>query len=146
VAEREPRPLTDADIHRSVAETVLHVIVPALRDDAVWARATAVQLVGLARYAATRGPEPTDRFVDELAGVLAAMSRNAIVAAVWDGDRSRQSVMDAVATALALAVGRDDGPAAEVRSVLRPVVVRQLDDELSVTAPLIDAFRGRLDG
>jgi hypothetical protein len=28
---------------------------------------------------------------------------------------------------------------------VRPVVVRHLDDELAVTAPLVAAFRGRLD-
>jgi hypothetical protein len=146
VAEPGPRALTDAEIHRSVAETLVNVILPALRDDADWARASAIQLVGLVRYAATRGPDPAAGFVDELAAVMATMSSNAIVAAVWQGDRSPPSVMDAVGRALALAVGRGDAPAAEVRTVLRPVVVRQLDDELGATAGLIDAFRGRLDG
>jgi len=34
----------------------------------------------------------------------------------------------------------------QIRVLLRPVIVRQLDDELRVTAPLVDAFRGKLDG
>ena len=33
----------------------------------------------------------------------------------------------------------------EIRAVLRPVLVRQLDDELAVTAPLVSAFRGVID-
>ena len=54
--------------------------------------------------------------------------------------------MDGAGRALAFAVGRDDEHAVEIRSVLRPVVVRQLDEELATTAPLVEAFRGRLDG
>ncbi len=55
------------------------------------------------------------------------------------------TVLGAAAAALAAAVA-DDGPAGdEVRAVLRPVLVRHLDDELAVTGPLVDAFRGKLD-
>jgi hypothetical protein len=32
-----------------------------------------------------------------------------------------------------------------VREVLRAVVVRQLDEELEITGPLVAAFRGQLD-
>ncbi|MDF2733340.1 MAG: hypothetical protein K0S92_1978 [Desertimonas sp.] len=146
MAEPTPRALTDAEIHRSVAETLLHVIVPALREDADWARAAAIQLVGLARYAATRGPDVSEGFAEELADVMATMANNEIVATAWGGDRSPRSVMDGAGRALALAVGRDDEHAVEIRNVLRPVVVRQLDEELATTAPLVEAFRGRLDG
>jgi hypothetical protein len=55
-------------------------------------------------------------------------------------------VMAAAGAALAGAVGRDDDAAREVRNVLRPILVRQLDDELDETAPMVDAFRGKLDG
>jgi hypothetical protein len=71
---------------------------------------------------------------------------NEIVSAVWDERRSADSVMAATGRALAAAVTRDDAAAADVRSVLRPVVLRHLDDELAVTSPLVDAFRGRLGG
>jgi hypothetical protein len=53
--------------------------------------------------------------------------------------------MAAAGAALAAAVGRDDAAADEVRAVLRAVVVRHLDDELAVTGPLVQAFRGQLD-
>ena len=54
--------------------------------------------------------------------------------------------MEAAGAVLAAAVGRDDRPRTRRASVLRPVLVRQLDDELAETAPLVDAFRGKLDG
>ena len=138
--------LTDAEILRGVEATVLEVLVPALRDDADWARATAVQLVGLVRYAASRGPDRTPERVGELVALLHSLAGNELVAAAWDGDPSPDSVMAAVGAALAAAVPRADAAAEEVRAVLRPVVVGHLDDELAETAPLVDAFRGNLDG
>jgi hypothetical protein len=145
VDEVERQSLSDAEILRSVEVTVRDVLLPALPEDAGWARAAAVQLAGLARYAATRGADQTASRVEELAGVLAELAGNEIVAAHWDGDRSQASVMAAAGAALAAAVARTDPAAAEVRTVLRPVVSRQLDDELAETAVLVRAFRGQLD-
>jgi hypothetical protein len=145
VAEFEPQSLTDAEIHRSVYETLLRVLLPAIPNEAEWARATAVQLAGLVGYAARRDADRTDERITELGELLDSLSGNSIVAAAWDGGRSQRSVMAAAGSALAAAVGRGDAAATEVRSVLRPVIVRQLDDELSQTAPLVDAFRGKLD-
>jgi hypothetical protein len=141
----ELQSLTDAEILRSVEVTIREQLLPALPDDQPWARAVAVQLVGLVRYATRRGPDATAARVDELADVLSSLATNDLVAAVWHGDRSQTAVMAAAGAALAAAVGRDDGAADEVRAVLRPVAVRQLDDELAATAPLVDAFRGKLD-
>ena len=89
---------------------------------------------------------PPPARVAELAEVLATLGENPIVAVAWDGDRSQPSVMAASGAALAAAVGRNDAAADQIRALLRPVIVRQLDDELRVTAPLVDAFRGKLDG
>ena len=138
--------LTDAEILRSVETTVLEVLLPALRADAEWATATAVQLVGLVRYAATRSPDRTPERVDELAALLRTLGDNEIVAASWDGDPSADAIMAAVSAVLAASVSRADPAAQQVREVLRPVVVRHLDEELAETAPLVDAFRGNLDG
>jgi hypothetical protein len=136
---------TDAELWRSVDTTVGDVLLPAIPDDQPWARAVAVQLIGLARYAARRpGDRTTDR-VDELLSVLDALAANEIIAAAWNGERSVAAVMVATGRALAEAVTRTDDPGAEVRRVLRPVVVRHLDDELGVTSSLVNAFRGRLD-
>jgi hypothetical protein len=144
VAELEPQGLSDGEIFASVDATVHDVLLPALRQDAEWARAAAIQLVGLVRYAARRRPDRTGERVVEVAELLGRLSTNEIVAAEWDGASSQRSVMAAAGAALAAAVGRADDAADEIRAVLRPVLVRQLDDELAETAPLVDAFRGTL--
>ena len=145
-AHLEPQSLPDAEIHRAVAATVLDVLLPALRDDADWARAAALQLVGLTRYAAGRGPDRTAARVAELADVLTTLAGNELVARAWNGSLSQRAVMEAAGVVLAEAAGRDDLAANEARAAIRSVLVRQLDDELAETAPLVDAFRGKLDG
>lgn len=139
-----PARLTDAEIHRCVAETVLEVLLPALRDDAEWARAAAVQLVGLTRYAAVRSADPAIARTAELVAVLEGLASNPLVAELWNGDRAEAAVLETVSVLLVAAVGRHDGAADEIRSQLRAVVIRHLDDELAETSPLVDAFRGRL--
>jgi hypothetical protein len=138
-----PGRLGDDELWRCVDETLARVILPALADDADWARAAAVQLIGLVRYAGRRGADPTAERTRELARVLRQLAANELV--TWDGQVTERSVNDAVGSALADAVGRTDADADEVRRVLRPITVRQLDDELAVTAPLVAAFRGKLD-
>lgn len=144
--EAERQSLTDAEIHRAVATTVRDVLLPALRDDADWARAVAIQLVGLARYGAERSGDQTASRIAELADVLDTLAGNELVDEAWNGDRSQSAVMGAAGAILAAAVGRDNDAARAAVGALRPVLVRQLDDELAETAPLVDAFRGRLDG
>ena len=144
--ELERQSLTDVEIHRAVAATVREVLLPALRDDAGWARAAAIQLVGLTQYAARRAPDRTVDCVAELAALMTALAGNELVDDAWDGDPSQRAVMRAAGTVLASAVGRDDEASRAAADALRPVLVRQLDDELAETAPLVDAFRGRLDG
>jgi len=145
VADVEPQGLTDREILRSVEDTVLRVLLPSLRDDAGWARAVAIQLAGLARYAARRPADATAERVEEITAVLGGMTGNEIVAGVWNGATSQRVVMEAAGAALATAVGRHDEAADEVRRRLRPVLIRQLDDELADTSMLVDAFRGKLD-
>lgn len=145
MADIEPQGLTDREILRSVEDTVLRVLLPSLRDDAGWARAAAIQLAGLARYAARRPADATAERVEEITAVLDGLNRNEIVTGVWNGGTSQRVVMEAAGAALATAVGRDDEAADEVRRRLRPVLIRQLDDELADTSMLVDAFRGKLD-
>ena len=135
---------TDDQLWHGVEHTVRDVLLPAIDDE--WTRAAAIQRVGLARYAATRPPGRVDANTAELARVLATLSGNPLVARVPRASDSATDVFAAVGAALAAAVD-DDGPDGdEIRAVLRPVVTRQLDDELAVTAPLIPYFRGQVDG
>jgi len=145
VADIEPQGLTDREILRSVEETVRRVLLPSLRDDAGWARAVAIQLAGLARYAAQRPADATAERVEEVTAALGGLTGNEIVSGVWSGGTSQRVVMEAAGAALATAVGRADEAAREVRLRLRPVLIRQLDDELADTSMLVDAFRGKLD-
>jgi hypothetical protein len=142
--EPDPGRLTDAEILRSVEETVLGVLLPALPEQEQWARALAVQLVGLVRYAENRGPDRRGARLAELAATLAVMTGNPIVDRAWDGDTAPGAVLDAVGAALAAAATRTDADADDVRRRLRPVVIRHLDEELQETGPLVDAFRGKL--
>jgi hypothetical protein len=144
--ELERQSLSDAEIHRAVAVTVHDVLLPALRDDADWAQSTAIQLVALTRYAARRAADDTEARVEELAAVLSALAGNELVDDVWDGNRSQHAVMHAAGAVLAHTVASVDPAANEARAAIRPVVLRQLDDQLAETAPLVDAFRGKLDG
>jgi hypothetical protein len=138
--------LGDDELWRCVDATLTEIVLPAIaadddHDDA-WARAATVQLIGLVRYAARRPTDATSTRIAELADALTRLGANPLVD--WDGDRGDRSVNGAVGRALAAAVTRTDADADAVRSVLRPIVVAHLDDELAVTAPLVDAFRGRL--
>jgi hypothetical protein len=138
-----PMRLEDAEVWRCVDATLTGVVLPALPGEEEWARAATVQLIGLVRYALGRPDNATAERTRELAELLGRLAGNELV--VWDGDPAEGSVSTAVGGALAAAVGRDDAYADEIRSELRPVLVRQLDDELAITAPLVAAFRGVLD-
>ena len=133
----------DDDLWRGVEATVRDVLLPALTDD--WARAAAVQLVGVARYARRRPADPLAARVEELRDVLARLVANPLVAAQPLAAGDAADVLGVVGRVLAAAVLDDGAHGAQVREVLRPVVVRQLDEELAITGPLVAAFRGQLD-
>jgi hypothetical protein len=135
--------LDDAELWRCVDATLTNVILPAVADGEDWARAATVQLIGLVRYAAGRPADASAARHAEVVDALTALAGNPLVD--WDGSADDSSVQAAAGRALAAAVGRTDADADAVRAVLRPVLLRHLDDELAVTAPLVDAFRGKLD-
>jgi hypothetical protein len=127
---------------RAVEATVRDVLLPSLADD--WARVAAVQLVGMARFAASRPADPMPARVAELAAVLDRLSTNPVVATHWPAARSPEAVLGAVSAVLAGATARDDDAGDEVRAELRPVVSRHLDEDLAVTGVLMPYFRGQL--
>ena len=119
------------------------VLLPSLADD--WARVIAVQLVGMARFAATRPPDPLPARVAELTTALDEMAGNLIVAGRWPAPSADAAdVLRAVSAVLGDAVSRDDGAGDEVRARLRPIVSRHLDEDLAVTGMLMPYFRGQL--
>ncbi len=123
--------------------TVRDVLLPEIRGD--WARVIALQLVGMARWASSRPPDPAATRIAELAAALDRLASNPVVAARWvSGDRTGPVVLEAVSRALADAVGRDDAAGDEVRRELRPIVVRHLDDDLALTSVMLPYFRGHL--
>jgi hypothetical protein len=136
--------LTDDELWRGVEATLRDVLIPSLTDE--WARAAAVQLVGVVRYARRRPADPLESRVEELRALLNALHANPIVQRHPLATGDARDVLDVVGRVLASAVDDSGTAGDEVRAMLRPVVVRQLDDELEITGPLVAAFRGRLDG
>ena len=134
---------TEQQMWRAVEATVRNVLLPSIGDD--WARVAAVQLVGMARYAQQRPPDPLAARAAELRGALDRLAANPIVAShpvpAGAGDGG---VLAAVGKVLADAAARDDPPADEVRAQLRPIVRRQLEDDLASTGMLMPYFRGEL--
>jgi hypothetical protein len=134
---------SDAAMWRAVEATVRDVLLPSVGDD--WARVIAVQLVGMAHFAATRPADPTPARVAELAAVLDRLSQNPVVTPHWPvAESAPKAVLGAAGAVLAGAVARDDAAGDEVRAELRPVVSRHLDDDLAVTGMLLPYFRGQL--
>jgi aminoglycoside phosphotransferase (APT) family kinase protein len=122
-------PVDDATLWRAVDATIRDVVVPALPPG--HALDTAVQLTGLARYAAGRpqpDPEGRARRLQEALG-----SGPASVPDLAE-------VLRQASQALVRAVGRRDadGPAAAVRAVL----LDQLDEDIRIAAPLLETFSG----
>lgn len=143
---------SDTELWRGVEHTVRAVLLPAIDDE--WARAAAIQLAGLARYASSRPTGRLETDTGELVTALRGLDGNTIVASHWHGDEAPAAVMAAVAAILAETValeeavtldGSGEGDAEQARTVLRTILVRQLDDELAVTSELIPYFRGQID-
>lgn len=147
MAEPSSARLTDAELWRGVEATVRDVLLPAINDD--WARAAAIQLVGVARYAQRRPADTVDAQIAEVAAALRALEGNPLVQ--QPSSSASTDVLAAASAALVAAVDADQNDPAtgaavdEIRAILRPVLMAQLDDELVVTAPLVNAFRGKLD-
>lgn len=133
------RPSDDA-LWRSVDRTLRDVVLPQLDDE--WARRSVIGLIGLAAYARARPGDPDEPSRRALAAALDSLSANRLVQPHWPS----ASPFKAAGAVLAAAVSdtTDDGAAAEARSVLRPLLVQQLETELAGDMVLAEPFRGRL--
>ena len=131
-------------IERPSDEAIAACVAPTLRvlhasPDGEWFRGVLAQLIGVVEYGRDRGPDRTGERRAALAAALDGLAGNDLVPAAGSPE-ARASA------ALAAAVGRDDAAADAVRAAVRPVLVRELDDELAETMPLMDGFRGRVRG
>ena len=139
---------SDAAILAGIAATLRDVVIPALaRDGEVvdpFTRVTAVQLAGLASYAAKRSADPATARLEQVAATLDLLYANEVVRQCTRVAGGPHDPLAVASAALVACVGRFDPAANEVRATLRAVLVAQLDDELLSTSPLMDAFRGRL--
>lgn len=121
----------DAVMWRAVAATIRDVVIPALPPG--HALDTAVQLTGLARYAASRPAADPERRARRL--------REALGTAPDPGAAPQLGqVLEQAARVLVRAVQRPeaDGTARKVRAVL----LDHLDDDIRVAAPLLETFSG----
>ena len=119
------------------------MLLPSLADD--WAKVAAVQLLGVARLAMSRPADQTPARVAELAAALDSLRGYDVVDAHWPATSDDPvTVLRAVSRVLAAVVAADDDPSSTVRSTLRPIVSRHLDEDLAVTGPLMPYFRGQL--
>ncbi len=135
---------TDAALWQSVASTLRTVVLPDVQDP--FARNAVIQLIGLARYAMGRGDDPSANRVEAIAGALDSLVANPLVAPHWPvpGSRSSATVMRVAGTVMAAAVGHYDPDSDAIRAALRPLLIADLDEDLAVTAVLLNSFRGRL--
>lgn len=131
------RPSDDA-LWASVESTLREVVLGAVSDP--FARLAVVQLIGLARYASTRGVDPVDDRREALGRALDGLGANAIAARHWPGP----DAFIASSSALVDAVGRDDAAATEIRTVVRTLLVEHLDADLTDNNVLLGAFRGQV--
>ncbi len=117
-------PPTDEQLWWSVRETVRSVLLPQLADP--WSRLAAIQLIGLADYGrASGGIDPWPARADELRAALA----------LDDGIPAAEVLERASAS---LVERRPE------RAAVRSILVRQLDDSLALTMPMVGTFRGTL--
>jgi hypothetical protein len=136
---------TDGALWASIAATLRDVVLPDVDDP--HRRQVVIQMIGLATYARDRGPDPTAARVAEVAAALDALADagNTLVVQRWTpGRRDPTAVMTAAAEVLAEGVDRDDPDAVSARETLRPILVRQLDEDVETEDVLQGAFRGRL--
>ncbi|MDE3204052.1 MAG: hypothetical protein KGQ66_07495 [Acidobacteriota bacterium] len=128
---------TEGAMWASVASTLRDTVLGSIHDE--YTRLATIALIGVADYAATRGADPGPDRRARLESALEALNANPLVAAAGSGTAAERA-----AAVLVGAVGRDDPAAAEVRTVIRTLLVRQLDEDLDATSGMGEAFRGRL--
>jgi len=124
-------PVDDALLWRTLTATIDDVVIPALPPG--HALDTAVQLTGLARYAASRPAADPDGRARRLREALGSAAGPATATAL-------EAVLLEASQVLVGAIrGADpEGVAAKVRAML----LDQLDEDIRIAAPLLETFSG----
>lgn len=127
---------SDEALWDSVEKTLAGVVLPAITD--AFARASVLQLVSIARYAATRGNDPTIDRLDSLAQLLDELG-------VQRSGNDATSVHQAASAALVSWEETAHSEAAvEVRAKIRLMLIEHLDADLATNRVLMNGFRGVL--
>jgi aminoglycoside phosphotransferase (APT) family kinase protein len=122
-------PVDDVVLWQALEATIRDVVIPALPPG--HALDTAVQLTGLARYAASRPePDPEGR----------ARRLQEALGAPPDPAPELGPVLRQASQTLVRAVGQPDGDGSATK--VRAVLLDQLDEDILVTAPLLETFSG----
>jgi hypothetical protein len=151
----EPSPVGEigrpsaAAMWTSMVTTLRDVVLPGLDDP--HRRQVAIHLMGVAAYARDRGVDPNPARAAELASALDGLLQegNELVRAQWrDGAATDPPEVLAATSAVLVAAldARADagsgGDAGRAQSVLRPILVRHLADDLAAEDVMLRAFRG----
>ncbi|MBT4518877.1 MAG: hypothetical protein HOC23_02630 [Halieaceae bacterium] len=138
---------TDEHLWQCMSETMRKVVLPSLEDP--FARVTLIRLIGLAEYAPARGNDPTERRISEVVTCIDQLA--ARFPAIQQQLPTQWPQMDACVVyelcgqLLAGAVGDNSEQAQQIRAELKPLILAQLDEDLSVSSPLIASFGGQLN-
>jgi hypothetical protein len=126
---------SDEALWTSVEKTLAAVVLPAITD--VFARSSVLQLVSIARYAATRGRDPTSDRAASLAQLLDELGVTRL------GDDAVSVYRDASAALVSLN-GSADSKTQMGKTKIRLMLVEHLDADLATNSVLMNGFRGVL--
>ena len=137
----------DAALWRSVEATLRDVVVPGLRPG--HELDTAVQLQGLAAYAASRPPDRDEARARRLAAVLGAPAGTSLPEALRQASAVLVAAVEAAGDHLADSAERAtaerataERAAPERAAAVRAVLLEQLDEDIAAAAPLLATFSG----
>lgn len=119
--------------------TIEEILLPELQTS--WAKATAVQLTGLLRYAAAREKDDIQaRQDDEVRACLADLAARFPGRAPGSPAADRSTLRRHAGELLALAQGTSDEFAEAIRAELRPLLARHTAEDLAEAGPLLQGF------
>ena len=134
----EDRHPTQAELIGGAIRTIEEIFLPELQTS--WARASAVQLTGLLRYALSRQEGDLQAIQDvELLDCLRALPANPYTAALTHRPAGAD-LRRAASELLVHAQTHDDELAAMARERLRPLLAKHTAEDLVESGPLLQGF------